>query len=114
MQQIQVSPAEIKLRTLEDAIKTIRKTGMYGYDTSVGFEWPTTKDLLEMVKNIPTKIQVLKHKKSTKNSNLFGAFQVILSNGISSPVFTAPGTNDQDMQSFNIPDFSLVKRVNGT
>ena len=95
MQQIQVLPAEIKLKTLEDAIKTIRKTGMYGYRTFVGgFEWPTTKDLLEMVKNIPTKIQVLKHKKSTSNGRYFGAFQVILSNGISSPVFTASGTND--------------------
>jgi hypothetical protein len=29
-------------------------------------------------------------------------------------VFTAPGTNDQDMLSLNIPDYSQVKRVNGT
>ncbi len=29
-------------------------------------------------------------------------------------MFTAPGTNDQDMLSFNIPDYSQVKRVNGT
>ena len=38
----------------------------------------------------------------------------MLSNGISSPVFTAPNTNDQDMKSVNIQDYSLVKRVNGT
>ncbi len=29
-------------------------------------------------------------------------------------MFNAPGTNDQDMLSFNIPDYSQVKRVNGT
>ncbi len=39
---------------------------------------------------------------------------MVLSNGESSAVFTAPGTNDQDMLSFNIPDYSQVKRVNGT
>ena len=39
---------------------------------------------------------------------------MVLSNGVSSAVFTAPGTNDQDMLSFNIPDYSQVKRVNGT
>jgi hypothetical protein len=33
---------------------------------------------------------------------------------VASPVFTANDVTDQDMQSFNIPDFSLVKRVNGT
>ena len=86
---------------------------MYGFNTTVNFEWPKAKDLLEMVKNIPNKIKVLKHKKST-SGNCFGAFQVILSNGISSPVFRATGTNNHYMQSFNIPDFSLVKRVNGT
>ncbi len=39
---------------------------------------------------------------------------MVLSNGLSSAVFTAPGTNDQDMLSFNIPDYSQVKRVKGT
>jgi hypothetical protein len=39
---------------------------------------------------------------------------VVLSNGVSSAVFTAPGTNDQDMLSFNIPDYSQVKRVHGS
>ena len=39
---------------------------------------------------------------------------MILSNGTSSPVFTAQGENDQNMQSFNIHDYSLVKRVNGS
>jgi hypothetical protein len=39
---------------------------------------------------------------------------VLLSNGVSSAVFTAPGTNDQDMQTFIFPDYSPVKRVNAT
>ena len=29
-------------------------------------------------------------------------------------MFTAPGTNDQDMLSFNFPDYSQVKKVSGT
>ena len=67
----------------------MRKTGLYG-STSIGvnIEWPTASDLLQMAKNMPNKIKDLKHKKST-NPNYFGAFQVILSNGMSSPVFTA-------------------------
>ena len=39
---------------------------------------------------------------------------MILSNGAASPVFTSQGENDEGMQSFNIPDYSLVKSVNGS
>ena len=39
---------------------------------------------------------------------------MILSNGTSSPVLAAKGENDQNMQSFNIPDYAMVKRVNGS
>ena len=91
----------------------MRRTGQYGRLTSVNVEYPTASDLLQMVKNIPTKIQVLRYK-SRDDGNWFGAFQVILSNGMSSPVFKANNVNDQNMQSFNIPDYSLVKRINGT
>jgi hypothetical protein len=30
----------LSLRALEAAVKTMRKTGLYGYDTSVNIEWP--------------------------------------------------------------------------
>ena len=89
----------------------MRKTGLYGDNDYVTIQWPTKKDLLEMLKDIPRKIKHLKYKKS---GDYFGAFQVVLSNGVASPVFTANHVTDQDMQKFNIPDFSLVKRVNGT
>jgi hypothetical protein len=56
----------------------------------------------------------LKYKPRTPSTNAFGAFQVILSNGVSSPVFTANNQNDQGLQSFAIPDYSVVKRVKGT
>ena len=39
---------------------------------------------------------------------------MILSNGVSSPVFAADGVNTQGLQSFEIPDYSMVKRVKGT
>ena len=92
----------------------MRKTVHYGHSYRVDIEWPTASDLLQMAKNIPFKIRDLKFKKSTAYNQLFGAFQVILSNGVSSPVFSTTDTNDSEMRSFNIPNYSLVKRVNGT
>jgi hypothetical protein len=92
----------------------MRKTGLFGNDTRVNMEWPTAGDLLQMANNVPTQIIDLKYRKSYINGNFFGAFQVILSNGISSPVFSADNTNFQYMESFDVPDYSLVKRFNGT
>ncbi len=42
----------------------------------------------KMVQNMPTKIIDFRHKTSTNSaySDFFGAFQVVLSNGIASPV----------------------------
>ena len=94
----------------------MRKTGLFGLDTRINVEWPTASDLLQMANNIPTKIKDLKYKQISYNdgSKYFDAFQVILSNGISSPILKGGYKNIQEMQSFNVPDFSLVKRVNGT
>ena len=39
---------------------------------------------------------------------------MVLSNGISSPVFNTDSTNVQNMQSCNISDYSLVKKIKGT
>ena len=110
-QQLQVSIAAKEQQALQAAVKTIRRTGLYGCGTSVNVEYPTASDLLQMGENIPNNITDLKY---LANGDCFFAFQVTLSNGISSPVFKADGANDQNMQSFNIPDYSLVKRVNGT
>ena len=70
----------------------MRRTECYGYtDYDVDFVWPLPKDLLQMQKNIGLKIKDLKCKICSKDNSGFGAFQVILSNGTSSPVFTAIG-----------------------
>ncbi len=37
-----------------------------------------------------------------------------MSNGVSSPVFTATGHNDLGLKSFDITDYLLVKQINGT
>jgi hypothetical protein len=42
-----------------------------------------------MVQNMPTKIIDFKYKESTAVSRYFGGFQVVLSNGIASPVMKA-------------------------
>ena len=53
----------------------MRKTGLFGQNSKVNIEWPTAKDLMEMLKNIPTKITDLKYQESTFDSgNHFGAF----------------------------------------
>ena len=69
-----------------------------------------------MVKNnIAIKVKDLMYRKSTTYPNhYFGGFQLILSNGVSSPVFTCTGQDASGLQSFAIPDFSQVKRINGT
>ncbi len=90
-----MQPAEKQLQALQAAVKTIRKTGLYGKNDEVTIQWPKEKDLLEMVKNIPRKIKHFKYKNS---ANFFRAFQVVLSNDVASPVFTASGKIDQDMQ----------------
>ena len=64
----------------------MRKTGQYGGGDAFNIEWPTAIDILLRANNIPIKIKDLKYQESTEDSKLFGAFQVILSNGISSPV----------------------------
>jgi hypothetical protein len=93
----------------------MRRTQAYGYDgKDVDFVYPTPNDLLQMQKNIATRIKDLKFKICYKNKDFFGGFQVVLSNGVCSPVFTGKGENDQNMQSVNIQDYAIVKRVNGS
>ena len=82
IQHVPVSPAEKAHSVLDAAVKTMRKTGLFGYDSDVTIEWPTAKDLMDMIKNIPTKITDLKYQKSITDDRVFGAFQVTLSNGI--------------------------------
>ena len=94
----------------------MREVPCYGYNYyPVNFRFPTAQDLLQMPKNMAIKVQDLKYKKDTVyNNNYFGGFQLILSNGVSSPLFTGTGQGAQGLQSFAIPDFSQVKRINGT
>jgi hypothetical protein len=64
--------------------------------------------------NIAIKVKELKYKKNTSNCGFFGGFQLVLSNGTSSPVFLATGQDAQGLQAVAIPDYSQVKRINGT
>ena len=56
----------------------------------------------------------MKYKLSSSRNDFFGAFQVILSNGTSSPMFTAKLEKDKDMKSVNIQNYAMVKRINGS
>jgi hypothetical protein len=72
----------------------MRKTECFGWNSfPINFEWPTEKDLLQMPKNNSFKLAELKYKPYS-GSSAFGAFQIIFSDGASSPVFTAKGESD--------------------
>jgi hypothetical protein len=84
---------EKHLQALEAAIASIHKTECWGRNTwALNFEWPTKQELLEMLKNTPNiKVADFKYKLRSDSKNWFAAFQLILSNGKSSPVFTSNG-----------------------
>jgi hypothetical protein len=65
--KIQSAPHDQHLNALEAAIKSIRKTGEYGYSGNgkFTFEWPKVYNLRYMVKNMPTKITDFRHARST-------------------------------------------------
>jgi hypothetical protein len=51
-------------RSLEEAVKTMRKLPVLGYqDEVMDFEWPQEKDLLAMPKDKPFKIEKLIYQK---------------------------------------------------
>ncbi len=87
VQQILTAPFDKQLAALETAIISIRRTGLFGNTSSINFEWPKVDDLRKMLKNMPKMIADFRYKTSTSDKNFFGAFQVVLSNGIASPVF---------------------------
>ena len=68
-----------------------------------------------MLKTTPIiKAADLKYKKKSDNNSYFGGFQLILSNGKSSPVFLADVQDATNLQSFAIADYSVVKRIKGS
>ena len=109
--QLQVekqAKAEKHLQAIEAAIKTMRKTECWGIKSSaLNFEWPSAQDLLQMLKNTPIiKAADLKYKINQYNVSYFGGFQLILSNGKSSPVFLCNNGQDAtNLQSFVIADY---------
>ena len=89
----------------------MRKIGCFGNnDNSINFEWPKANDLMQMPKNISIKLAALKYY----DNSGFMAFQVVLSNGISSPVFISDDVSNKSLKNFAVSDYSLVKRVKGT
>jgi hypothetical protein len=81
-----------RIYALNEAISTLRKTTCFGDNRfPIGFEWPSPINILQMPKYVPIYIVDLKYKLNTGLIDGFCAFQVVLSNGESSPVFTAKG-----------------------
>ena len=82
---------------------------------ATNFEWPPAQDLLQMLQSTPNiKVADLKYKKKSNSDSYFGGFQLILSNGKSSPVFLCNGQDETNLQSFGIADYSVVKRIKGS
>ena len=85
------SLADDKTLEIEKAIVSMRNSQCYGYNHyPVNFQFPTAQELLQMLKhNIAIKVKDLKYKQNTSDNRFFGEFQVILSNGVESHIFTA-------------------------
>ena len=80
----------------------------------IDFEWPKREDLLEMLKERQSfKVKSFSFKKCTPSCTRFGAIQVNLTNGKSSPVFTAVDQSPSGLKTINIPDSSLIRKVVG-
>ena len=95
-----------------DSIRKLPKMGSV-YD-KIDFEWPKREDLLEMLKTgLTFKVKSFSFKESTYCSDRFGAIQVNLTNGKSSPVFTAVDQSPSGLKTINIPDSSLIRKVVG-
>ena len=94
---------------IETACKTLRKLPRFGfiegYDPK--FEWPTIEDLMKMTKDKPIKLVSFKYKKS---SNYIFGIQVILSNGVNSPLFESANTYALEEIAIN----SGVKKIRGS
>ena len=92
---------------LVSAAISLRKLPKWGcvFD-QIDFEWPTQEDLLRMPKDKPIKVESIQYKPCKQYNYLFGAIQVTLSNGVSSPVFTARQQDDSNFKAVNITNSS--------
>ena len=88
-----VAPVGFDLREMrKEAMKTIRKLPLLGYTENnkltINFVWPEEQAMLQMPEDKPIEAVGFNwHKNDSDNGIFFGALQVILSNGQTSPVF---------------------------
>lgn len=64
-----------------------------------------------MPKDKPIKVQSIQYKPCKQYNYLFGAIQVTLSNGVSSPVFTARQQDDSNFKTVNITNSAQIRRI---
>ena len=60
----------------------------------------------------PIQVAKLRWKKNSNNSSYFGAIQVVLSNGVESPVFLGQTQTAQDM--IEVPITPAIRKIRGT
>ena len=74
--------------------------------------WPTQLDLLKMPLNQPVRAVKLRWKNNRQNADYFGAIQVVLSNGVESPVFFGRTQNADNLREIALsPE---IKKIRGT
>ena len=97
-------------RSREDSLKTLRDLPLFGYpSTLINFRYPSIWDLQAMPSDKPIQAVGFKWKKS---GDYIGAFQVIMSNGCNSPVFSSKEMNADNLQEVKITP--QVKKIRGT
>ena len=83
---------------LDEAVSTLREVPVFGYNTQLpDFKWPTASDLLKMPTHTAIHVSKLRWKKSSRDNERFGAIQVVLSNGVESPLFLSKGQTPENL-----------------
>ena len=81
----------------EDTMNTLRDLPRFGDNSKViDFRWPRVSDLLKMPTDKPIQVAKLLWKKNDKH-NFCGGIQVVLSNGIKSPLFLGKDQTAQNL-----------------
>lgn len=95
------------------ACKTWRKLPLFGNEKEkVDFTWPTQDELLKFPADKPIQETKLKWKASQAALQCLGGFQIILSNGLSSPAFMHSSTNSTNMNEVVLTN--NIKKLGGT
>jgi hypothetical protein len=92
----------------------MRKLKHFGSSVEAAdFEWPKQEDMLRMPAGKPIRVVGFNWKKSDSDGKAIAGVQVILANGVTSPLFLARGATSENIERVNITADQRIKRIKG-